>query len=90
MTDEISESKTRYERLDPNVIQVLRLAELADKDTVCAGGGGETEGVFRFWTRSTDSSPPAMSRGERRPPPSMGDGQQAAGYDSSGLSNAQG
>ena len=32
MTDEISESKTRYERLDPNVIQALQLAELADKD----------------------------------------------------------
>jgi hypothetical protein len=32
MTDESSENKTRYERLDPNVIQVFRLAELADKD----------------------------------------------------------
>ena len=32
MADEISETKTRYERLDPNVVKVFRLAELANKD----------------------------------------------------------
>ena len=31
MADEISETKTRYERLDPNVVKVFRLAELANK-----------------------------------------------------------
>ena len=27
MADEISETKTRYERLDPNVVKVFRLAD---------------------------------------------------------------
>ena len=39
MADEISETRTRYERLDPNVVKVLLLAELANKGDEDAKSG---------------------------------------------------
>ena len=72
MADEISETKTRYERLDPNVVKVFRLAELANKDNEdCHLGellkfSEDTAMTILMALDCEDNLPPLTERAERQ------------------------